>query len=485
VNVLTLLILCLISGAGVIETLSVWWKTRYRLHLLIIPIIVACPMGFVVVLMSPSSIPRVVTGARFFLIEALGLPPLVFWAESFTRGMEAASRTGQFSLGLPMPSASYQLLGSLGKIIQELAKPIVVVDGPEKINHKIAELAESEPIIKHMKVTHNGRFYIDSKILPAFDMSESVRDKLVLLVDYLVQETASRAGRISRSELEGILRSRVASITEEYRDLLIEFGLFDRLAKGVLSDRISSGLTDCDLAMKGGYPRQSAILLCGPPSDSRELLLNSFIAAGLTKGDSCLYVTSTQPPENVKRIFGRLARDLVIVDCYTSRVEEVGTISRDDNVITSPIEISVVYVAISRGIDKDPEKMKRAVIDILPTYLIFQTVEKLYTDIMEIIDDLRKAGYTTMFSLNPYALKDQGDISTLEELFDSVIYVERTADSSGMKDEIVIRIDKMLGPPLLKSKFKIARPTRAPWSRRTVSNDFGGESKGLPEPVEA
>jgi KaiC/GvpD/RAD55 family RecA-like ATPase len=271
------------------------------------------------------------------------------------------------------------------------------------------------------------------------------------------------AGRITKKEFEAFLVSRVADILEEHSNLLIQSGFMDRMASGIFSDKTSTGITDLDLFMNGGYPKNTALLLCGPPSDERNLLLNSFVGTGLSKGDPCIYVSSAQPPENIKRQFGALEKNLLIIDCYTNRIQEVDTISREGNVITSPIEISVVSVAISRGLDRETETTKRAVVDILPTYLVFQTVEKLYLDLMEIIDDLRKAGYTTMFSLNPYYIKDEGAISTLEELFDGIMYVERTADSTGMKNEISMRIDKMAGQPLKSNTTRIQKPEKLPW----------------------
>lgn len=271
------------------------------------------------------------------------------------------------------------------------------------------------------------------------------------------------AGRISRQELVSMLRARASPVLQEHSEILIESGLMDRLAGGILSDEISSGLADMDLALRGGYPKSSAILLCGPPSDERNLMLESFVAAGLVKGDACLFVSSAIPPENVVRQFSKLGGDLTVVDCYTNRVKEVDTITRQDNIVISPIEISVVSVAISRALNAESHKPKRAVVDILPTYLVFQSVEKIYLDLMEIIDQLRKAGYTTIFSLNPYYIKDQGAVSTLQELFDGVMYVERTADSSGMKNEMSIRVEKMAGRPLSRPSFTIGKPAPSKW----------------------
>lgn len=423
----------------------------------------ASAFGFLYVALHQSS--SVAVGAIFYLLLSLVFPPLVLWAEEFTRRMEKISRTADFELGLPMPSDSHQVLGAMGQLIQELAKPVVAVQDAKKINQRIADLAATEPTLKHMRIESNGSFWVDPRIVPGFRLSSSVKDTLALLVEFLVQESSGIAGRPAKKDVERMLRDRVDGVLSRHSEVLIRFGLLDRLAGGMFSDRISSGLTDFDLSTAGGYPKSSAILLCGPPSDERNLLLDSFIGTGLARGDSCIYVTSAQPPENVKHQFGELSKGLTIVDCYTNRIREVPTITAEGNVITTPVEISVVSVAISRALNRETDRAKRAVLDILPTYLVFQKMEKLYMDLMEIIDELRKAGYTAIFSLNPYYIKDEGAISTLQELFDGVIQVERTADASGITGEITVRIEKMARQALPRPTFKIGKPGQPDWQR--------------------
>jgi KaiC/GvpD/RAD55 family RecA-like ATPase len=403
----------------------------------------------------------------------------------FTERMRRISWTGEFDLGLPMPSESYQLLGAIGQLVQELAKPLVAVQGPEKINQKIAELAETEQVLAYVRERSDGRLHVDPQAIPIFRVSDGIKDTLIILVDFLVEESARMVGRIPEKEFNAILKARVADIVDRHSDLLIRFGLLDRLAQGMFTDRVSSGLVEFDLATKGGYPRDSAILLCGPPSDERNWLMDSFIGTGLARGDSCLYVTSAQPPENVQRQFGDLSSDLTIVDCYTSRIQEVNTISRSGNVITSPIEVSVVAVALSRAMDKKTAKIKRAVVDILPTYLVFEKIEKLYLDLMDLINDLRKSGYTAIFSLNPYYVKDEGAVSTLQELFDGVIHVERTADASGITGEISIRVEKMARLAPTKSAFKIQKPGQLEWRRSHLPSEIGSHATETTSAVEA
>lgn len=455
-------------------------KTGNRLHLLHIPVdtLGAVAFGFLYIALHESL--TVETGARFYFLLSLVFPPLILWAEEFTRRMEKISTTADFELGLPRPSDAHQLLGAMGKLIQELAKPVVAVQGTTKVNQKIADLAATDSVFRYVRVDPDGRFRVDPRILPGFQLSRPVRDDLAVLVEFLVEESRQMAGRMPREDIETVIRDRLSDTLSRHSEVLIKFGLLDSLAGGMFSDSISSGIADFDIATGGGYAKRSAILLCGPPSDERNLMVDSFMRTGLARGDSCVYVTSAQPPENVKHQFGHLSKDLIIVDCYTNRIREVPTISMEGNVVTTPVEISVVAVAISRALKRENGKLKRAVVDILPTYLVFQKIEKLYLDLMEIIDDLRKAGYTAIFSLNPYYIKDEGAVSTLEELFDGVIHVERTADASGITGEISIRVEKMARQALARPTFKIRKPeqleshSQQPIEPRTYSREMAG-----------
>ena len=473
-----------ISSVTVLLPLIVWRKTGNRLHLLQVPSGLMVLAAFTFLYQALLDTVDIGTGLVFYSLYSLVYPALIFWAEEFTRRMERISKTADFELGLPFPSKSYQLLGVFCKMVQELAKPILTVRGTKEINQKISNIAEREHILGYIQVKPDGSLQVNNSIISQYSATKHTQQAFLQLLDFLIEQNYLLSGRVSREEFEVNMKERFSGFIHNYSDLLIEYGLLDRIGDGIFSDRISTGLTDFDLTMDGGYPEHAGILVCGPPSDERNLLLNSFIGTGLEKGDPCLYVSSAQPPENVISQFGRLGSRLKVVDCYSNRIREISTITQEGNTITSPIEISVVSVAISRVLEREKEKTKRAVVDILPTYLVFQTVEKLYLDLMEIIDELRRAGYTTLFSLNPYYIKDEGAISTLQELFDGIIYVERTADSSGMRNEISIRVDKMAGNAIAKSEFKIAKPSSRSWKARG-SVDLSATADRLPSEVEA
>ncbi len=190
--------------------------------------------------------------------------------------------------------------------------------------------------------------------------------------------------------------------------------------------------------------------------------MRQFLVHGLENGEKCIYISSSRPPQDLLSSVGfQYSDNLIIVDCYTNRITEVPSIVQKGNVVTTPVELSVVKVAISRVADRSPDVPKRAIVDILPTYLIFSNVERMYLDLLEIIDDLKKWGYTPIFSLNPYVIDDEKKILALEEMFDSVLHLERIPESgtSISRKAMLISVGKMARTSLPSKNLQVAIPS--------------------------
>jgi hypothetical protein len=60
----------------------------------------------------------------------------------------------------------------------------------------------------------------------------------------------------------------------------------------ILADRVSTGTKELDSLMLGGIPEGFAVVLTGPPSDERELLIKNFLEAGTNETQITFYVTA-------------------------------------------------------------------------------------------------------------------------------------------------------------------------------------------------
>ncbi len=72
------------------------------------------------------------------------------------------------------------------------------------------------------------------------------------------------------------------------------------------TDRLPSGTPRLDDLLAGGLPPKAHVLLVGPAFTGKEILLYSFIAEGLRRGEPALLVTTTRSPEEIAADIGKV-----------------------------------------------------------------------------------------------------------------------------------------------------------------------------------
>jgi circadian clock protein KaiC len=72
----------------------------------------------------------------------------------------------------------------------------------------------------------------------------------------------------------------------------------------VEAERITTGISQLDGLLKGGLPQNSITLVSGTPGSGKTILCFHYIAEGIQKGESCLFLSSD---ERVNNIIGQAA----------------------------------------------------------------------------------------------------------------------------------------------------------------------------------
>lgn len=72
------------------------------------------------------------------------------------------------------------------------------------------------------------------------------------------------------------------------------------------SDRLPTGTSRLDDLLVGGFPPKAHVLLVGPAFTGKEILLYSFIAEGLRRGEPALLVTTTRSPDEIAADIGKV-----------------------------------------------------------------------------------------------------------------------------------------------------------------------------------
>ncbi len=72
------------------------------------------------------------------------------------------------------------------------------------------------------------------------------------------------------------------------------------------TDRLPTGTSRLDDLLVGGFPPKAHVLLVGPAFTGKEILLYSFIAEGLRRGEPALLVTTTRSPDEIAADIGKV-----------------------------------------------------------------------------------------------------------------------------------------------------------------------------------
>lgn len=72
-------------------------------------------------------------------------------------------------------------------------------------------------------------------------------------------------------------------------------------------ERISTGIPVLDKLIEGGIPRGFTVLVAGNPGTGKTILTSHFLYDGLLKGESALYVSSSESKIQFTKILNDLA----------------------------------------------------------------------------------------------------------------------------------------------------------------------------------
>ena len=72
------------------------------------------------------------------------------------------------------------------------------------------------------------------------------------------------------------------------------------------TDRLPTGTPRLDDLLAGGFPPKAHVLLVGPAFTGKEILLHSFVAEGLRRGEPAVLVTTTRSPDEIATEIGKV-----------------------------------------------------------------------------------------------------------------------------------------------------------------------------------
>ena len=215
------------------------------------------------------------------------------------------------------------LLAGLSAKARQLGARRIVFDGIDKLlAHLDDPAAERLELLRlHQWLYESGLSgiitakaeHVDPRHSPRYGFLQYLADCVVLLQHRLVDTIASRHFQILK------YRGAKASCNEfpmVLSDRGVEIARYaaDSLDHAVSTERISSGVTDLDAMLRGGYFRGASILISGAPGTAKTTLAAEFADAACRRRENTLFVSfdegSAQIVRDLRSVGIRLDRHL-------------------------------------------------------------------------------------------------------------------------------------------------------------------------------
>jgi len=210
------------------------------------------------------------------------------------------------------------------------------------------------------------------------------------------------------------------------------------------SEKIPSGIEGLDDVLLGGFISNRSYLLTGPTGSGKTIFSIQWLLEGLKNGESCLYITFTEPPHEIARnlaSFGWDLSNLPIVDPVADINKSHG--GDEEYQIFSPEEVEqlplweVIYDKI------EERKPQRLVID-SATYLRFLSIDEFQfrKRVFKFVDFLRSIGCTSILAHEP--IESNGDL-TFALAVDGIIKLRRDISSGRVIELRTLEVQKFRG----------------------------------------
>jgi tetratricopeptide (TPR) repeat protein/KaiC/GvpD/RAD55 family RecA-like ATPase len=213
----------------------------------------------------------------------------------------------------------------------------------------------------------------------------------------------------------------------------------------MLPDRISTGTKEIDSLLLGGIPKEYAVVLSGPPSDEREVIIKNFLEAGIQEAQTSFYVaTEAVGVENLleeSRFYLFLCNPKPKVD-----VPDLPNVSK----LRSKTDINNLNMALAREsrnlqIQQSP---KRLCVEIVSDVLLEYGSKTTRKWLAELITELASKGFTVLAVINP-KMHTPDQTGAILDLFDGEISITQTDDPLECKKQIQVK--KLKGQDYIKN----------------------------------
>jgi KaiC/GvpD/RAD55 family RecA-like ATPase len=212
-------------------------------------------------------------------------------------------------------------------------------------------------------------------------------------------------------------------------------------------NRLSTGITDLDLVMEGGYPNPGNIVLLGPTGGEKEAFAYQFCAATDPKRENVIIINADATPEAIIEKAGGMGLDLkkdnvYFIDCYSQTLGQKKEPEPNEKCtyVPGPGALNDLSIALNETIRKSAGRRLRVLFHSLSTLVLYNPKESM-TKFLQVIEGRLKSADATTLYLVEEGVHDKQLLSLLEHGMDELVALHE----SGGRFELVV---PSLGMPL-------------------------------------
>lgn len=163
-------------------------------------------------------------------------------------------------------------------------------------------------------------------------------------------------------------------------------------------NKFSTGISELDILMEGGYPNPYNVLLVGPTGMEKSAMAFAF-ASSKKDGEVLIFITTDANAATIKEkaasIGIKLPEDTIFIDCYSNNVN---SLPEQENIIYmgGPSALEDFSVTIKEILEKNIDKKFRVIFHTFSTFLLYNNKDSMLKFLQVVGGRLKNANATTL-----------------------------------------------------------------------------------------
>lgn len=169
-------------------------------------------------------------------------------------------------------------------------------------------------------------------------------------------------------------------------------------------NRLSTGISDLDLILEGGYMNPGNIMLLGPTGNEKAAFAYHFAASADPKKENVYIITADAKPKTIEEKASSIGLDLKgdhirFIDCYSQTLGSKKEAEPTDKcmVVSGPGALNDISLCLREVVNKSAGKKLRVVFFSLSTFVLYNPKDSIVKFLGVIEGRLKNADGTTLY----------------------------------------------------------------------------------------